>query len=254
MKRFAIIFLWLCLLLAYPFYVSAQSYDIGTKTYFDNDLLYNNYNNYNYTQQKVHVEKMRKQYPAPFVGISAGVGGSFSKYYRSLDGTISLEVAGSCNERFAMGGYFKYQSVATFSGGLIFIHGNHNERSAFMWGLGCIGAPERSFYDLSNPQIPNDNFSINRYMISQVGTELRLGCKFKSSWYIWFDCSIRDRGYGGVSDYIYYEDYNTPWVENYRSDYYYHSHAKNTIFSTSISVGYKFKIKQKSSKTQGGEL
>ncbi len=250
MKRFAIIFLWLCLLLAYPFYVSAQSYDFGTNTNFDNDLLYDNY-----TQQKVHVEKIRKQYPAPFVGISAGVGGSFSKYYRSLDGTISLEVAGSCNERFAMGGYFKYQSVATFSGGLIFIHGNHNEGSAFMWGLGCIGAPGRSFYDLSHPQLPNDNFSTNRYMGDQIGAELRLGCKFKSSWYIWFDCSIRDRGYDGVTDRIYYEDYNTPWVDGDYSDYDYCDYrAKNTTFSTSISVGYKFKIKKHSSKTQGGVL
>lgn len=250
MKRLTIIFLWLCLFLAYPFYASAQSYYFGTRTDFDYDLLYN-YNNPNH--QNNALENTRKRHPAPFVGISAGVGGSFSKYYRSLDGTISLEVAGSCNERFAMGGYFKYQSVATFSGGLIFIHGNHNEGSAFMWGLGCIGAPERSFYDLSDPQLPNDNFSINRYMGDQIGAELRLGCKFKSSWYIWFDCSIRGRRYSGVSDYIHYEDYNTPWVDDYHSayDYYY---AKNTTFSTSISVGYKFKIKKHSSKTQGGVL
>lgn len=192
--------------------------------------------------------KQKKQYPAPFIGVSAGVGGSFGPYYRSLDGALSLDMAGSCNDRFALGAYLKYQSVASLSAGMIFLHGNHNEGAAFMWGIGFLGAMPRRWYNLPVPTMPNDEYlAMNRKIYYQLGGELRLGCKFRSSWYMWLDISAR---FAEVNtDYhhsAYFFKYGSPihttsWEDSY-------------IIATSLSVGYKFPIKQKSTKIEEGVL
>ena len=192
--------------------------------------------------------KQKKQYPAPFIGVSAGVGGSFGPYYRSLDGALSLDMAGSCNDKFALGAYLKYQSVASLSAGMIFLHGNHNEGAAFMWGMGFLGAMPRRWYDLSVPTMPNDEqLTMDRRIYYQLGGELRLGCKFTSSWYMWLDISAR---YAEVDTDYYHSAYRfkygntthqTGWEDSY-------------IIATSLSVGYKFPIKQKSTKIEEGVL
>lgn len=189
--------------------------------------------------------KQKKQYPAPFIGVSAGVGGSFGPYYRSLDGALSLDMAGSCSDKFALGAYLKYQSVASLSAGMIFLHGNHNEGAAFMWGMGFLGAMPRRWYNLPVPTMPNDeHLTMDRRIVYQLGGELRLGYKFTSSWYMWLDISAR---FAEVStDYNHFTLYmtgghNDNWPNSY-------------IMAASLSVGYKFPIKQKSKQIEEGVL
>lgn len=189
--------------------------------------------------------KQKKQYPAPFIGVSAGVGGSFGPYYRSLDGALSLDMAGSCNEKFALGAYLKYQSVASLSAGMIFLHGNHNEGAAFMWGMGFLGAMPRRWYNLPVPTMPNDeHLTMNRKIYYQLGGELRLGYKFTSSWYMWLDISARfaevDTDYNHFTLYM-KGGHNDNWPNSY-------------IMAASLSVGYKFPIKQKSKQIEEGVL
>lgn len=189
--------------------------------------------------------KQKKQYPAPFIGVSAGVGGSFGPYYRSLDGAFSLDMAGSCNDKFALGAYLKYQSVASLSAGMIFLHGNHNEGAAFMWGMGFLGAMPRRWYNLPVPTMPNDeHLTMNRKIYYQLGGELRLGYKFTSSWYMWLDISARfaevDTDYNHFTLYM-KGGHNDNWPNSY-------------IMAASLSVGYKFPIKQKSKQIEEGVL
>lgn len=192
--------------------------------------------------------KQKKQHPAPFIGVSTGVGGSFGSYYRSLDGAISLDMAGSCNDKFAMGAYLKYQSVASLSAGMIFLHGNHNEGAAFMWGMGFLGAMPRRWYNLPVPSMPNDeHLTMNRKIYYQLGGELRLGCKFTSSWYMWLDISAR---FAEVGTEFHHFAYHFSYGDTYEDIGWEDSY----IIATSLSVGYKFPIKQKSTKIEEGVL
>ena len=192
--------------------------------------------------------KQKKQYPAPFIGVSAGVGGSFGPYYRSLDGALSLDMAGSCNDRFALGAYLKYQSVASLSAGMIFLHGNHNEGAAFMWGMGFLGAMPRRLYNQPVPTMPNDEYlAMNRKIYYQLGGELRLGCKFRSSWYMWLDISAR---FAEVGTEFHHFAYHFSYGDTYEDIGWEDSY----IIATSLSVGYKFPIKQKSTKIEEGVL
>lgn len=192
--------------------------------------------------------KQKKQYPAPFIGVSAGVGGSFGPYYRSLDGALSLDMAGSCNDRFALGAYLKYQSVASLSAGMILLHGNHNEGAAFMWGMGFLGAMPRRLYNQPVPTMPNDEYlAMNRRIYYQLGGELRLGCKFRSSWYMWLDISAR---FAEVGTEFHHFAYHFSYGDTYEDIGWEDSY----IIATSLSVGYKFPIKQKSTKIEEGVL
>lgn len=192
--------------------------------------------------------KQKKQYPAPFIGVSAGVGGSFGPYYRSLDGAFSLDMAGSCNDKFALGAYLKYQSVASLSAGMIFLHGNHNEGAAFMWGMGFLGAMPRRLYNQPVPTMPNDEYlAMNRKIYYQLGGELRLGCKLRSSWYMWLDISAR---FAEVNTDYHHSAYSF----KYGSPIHTTSWEDSYIIATSLSVGYKFPIKQKSTKIEEGVL
>lgn len=192
--------------------------------------------------------KQKKQYPAPFIGVSAGVGGSFGPYYRSLDGALSLDMAGSCNDKFALGAYLKYQSVASLSAGMIFLHGNHNEGAAFMWGMGFLGAMPRRLYNQPVPTMPNDEYlAMNRRIYYQLGGELRLGCKFRSSWYMWLDISAR---FAEVGTEFHHFAYHFSYGDTYEDIGWEDSY----IIATSLSVGYKFPIKQKSTKIEEGVL
>ena len=192
--------------------------------------------------------KQKKQYPAPFIGVSAGVGGSFGPYYRSLDGAFSLDMAGSCNDKFALGAYLKYQSVASLSAGMIFLHGNHNEGAAFMWGMGFLGAMPRRLYNQPVPTMPNDEYlAMNRKIYYQLGGELRLGCKFRSSWYMWLDISAR---FAEVGTEFHHFAYHFSYGDTYEDIGWEDSY----IIATSLSVGYKFPIKQKSTKIEEGVL
>lgn len=192
--------------------------------------------------------KQKKQYPAPFIGVSAGVGGSLGPYYRSLDGAFSLDMAGSCNDKFALGAYLKYQSVASLSVGMIFLHGNHNEGAAFMWGMGFLGAMPRRLYNQPVPTMPNDEYlAMNRRIYYQLGGELRLGCKFRSSWYMWLDISAR---FAEVGTEFHHFAYHFSYGDTYEDIGWEDSY----IIATSLSVGYKFPIKQKSTKIEEGVL
>ena len=192
--------------------------------------------------------KQKKQYPAPFIGVSAGVGGSFGPYYRSLDGAFSLDMAGSCNDKFALGAYLKYQSVASLSAGMIFLHGNHNEGAAFMWGMGFLGAMPRRLYNQPVPTMPNDEYlAMNRKIYYQLGGELRLGCKFRSSWYMWLDISAR---FAEVGTEFHHFAYHFSYGDTYEDIGWEDSY----IIATSLSVGYKFPIKQKSKQIEEGVL
>ena len=192
--------------------------------------------------------KQKKQYPAPFIGVSAGVGGSFGPYYRSLDGAFSLDMAGSCNDKFALGAYLKYQSVASLSAGMILLHGNHNEGAAFMWGMGFLGAMPRRLYNQPVPTMPNDEYlAMNRRIYYQLGGELRLGCKFRSSWYMWLDISAR---FAKVGTEFHHFAYHFSYGDTYEDIGWEDSY----IIATSLSVGYKFPIKQKSTKIEEGVL
>ena len=235
MKPLIRILILICIFFVYQQHLDAQTYSDAS---FDLGLLYNS----SKTQKN---QKPKKQFPAPFIGISAGMGGSFGPYYRSLDGAFSLDMAGSCSDRFALGAYLKYQSVASLSAGMIFLHGNHNEGAAFMWGMGFLGAMPRRWYNQPVPTMPNDeHLTMDRKIYYQLGGELRLGCKFTSSWYMWLDLSARfaevNTDYNHAALYI-EGGHNDDWPNSY-------------IIATSLSVGYKFPIKQKSTKMEEGIL
>ena len=192
--------------------------------------------------------KQKKQYLAPFIGMSAGMGGSFGPYYSSLDGAFSLDMAGSCNDKFALGAYLKYQSVASLSAGMIFLHGNHNEGAAFMWGMGFLGAMPRKWRNLPVPTMPNDEqLTMVRRIYYQLGGELRLGYKFTSSWYMWLDISAR---FAEVGTEFHHFAYHFSYGDTYEDIGWEDSY----IIATSLSVGYKFPIKQKSTKIEEGVL
>ena len=228
----------ICIFFVYQQHLDAQTYSDAS---FDLGLLYNS----SKTQKN---QKPKKQFPAPFIGISAGMGGSFGPYYRSLDGAFSLDMAGSCNDKFALGAYLKYQSVASLSAGMIFLHGNHNEGAAFMWGMGFLGAMPRRWYNLPVPTMPNDEYlTMDRKIEYQLGGELRLGYKFTSSWYMWLDISAR------------FAEVDTEFchfAHHFRDDrtYYDAGREDSYIIAASLSVGYKFPIKQKSTKIEEGVL
>ena len=239
MKPLIRILILICIFFVYQQHLDAQTYSDAS---FDLGLLYNS----SKTQKN---QKPKKQFPAPFIGISAGMGGSFGPYYRSLDGAFSLDMAGSCNERFALGAYLKYQSVASLSAGMIFLHGNHNEGAAFMWGMGFLGAMPRRWYNIPVPTMPNDEYlTMDRKIEYQLGGELRLGCKFTSSWYMWLDISAR------------FAEVDTEFrhfAAHFRDDgrtYYDAGREDSYIIAASLSVGYKFPIKQKSTKIEEGVL
>jgi hypothetical protein len=199
-----------------------------------------------YNTPYIPIKKPKKQHPAPFIGISAGMGGSFGPYYRSWDGTFSFEAAGSCNKKFALGAYLKYQSVASLSTGMIFIHGDHNEGAAFIWGAGFLGGLPRRIYNYPYLQSDGIDITIDRNMYYNFGGELRLGYKFKSSWYMIFDISAR---YVDIS--TSYHSWNVPFYNgNHESS----SWDDSYIIATSISIGYKFKIKQQSKVEVEGAL
>ena len=228
----------ICIFFVYQQHLDAQTYSDAS---FDLGLLYNS----SKTQKN---QKPKKQFPAPFIGISAGMGGSFGPYYRSLDGAFSLDMAGSCNDKFALGAYLKYQSVASLSAGMIFLHGNHNEGAAFMWGMGFLGAMPRRLYNQPVPTMPNDEYlAMNRRIYYQLGGELRLGCKFRSSWYMWLDISAR---FAEVGTEFHHFAYHFSYGDTYEDIGWEDSY----IIATSLSVGYKFPIKQKSTKIEEGVL
>lgn len=223
----------ICIFFVYQQHLDAQTYSDAS---FDLGLLYNS----SKTQKN---QKPKKQYPAPFVGVAVGVGGSYGPYYSSFDGTVSIEAAGSCNDNLAVGAYFKYQSVASLSAGMIFIHGNHNEGAAFMWGVGFLGAMPRRWVNLPVTTMPNDDsWKMDRTIFYQLGGELRLGYKFKSSWYMWLDISARN---AQVSTY---------YLNSYHDFSCSHRKYESYIIAASLSVGYKFPIKRKSTKIEEGVL
>ena len=194
--------------------------------------------------------KQKKQYPAPFIGMSAGMGGSFGPYYRSLDGAFSLDMAGSCNERFALGAYLKYQSVASLSAGMIFLHGNHNEGTAFMWGIGFLGSFWRDWYNVPYVQQDGIDITYDRRIEEQYGGELRLGCKLKSSWYMWLDVSARS-----AEIHTEYHSYTMSILRYYNTYNYYQLDCVHSyVLAASLSVGYKFPIKKKSNNKVEGAL
>ena len=238
MKPLIRILILICIFFVYQQHLDAQTYSDAS---FDLGLLYNS----SKTQKN---QKPKKQFPAPFIGISAGMGGSFGPYYRSLDGAFSLDMAGSCNNRFALGAYLKYQSVASLSAGMIFLHGNHNEGAAFMWGMGFLGAMPRRWYNIPVPSMPNDeHLTMDRRIYYQLGGELRLGCKFTSSWYMWLDISAR---FAEVGTEFHHFAYHFSYGDTYEDIGWEDSY----IIATSLSVGYKFPIKQKSTKIEEGVL
>lgn len=87
------------------------------------------------SQSIIKKEKIKKP---PFIGISAGIGTSFSQYTLSLDGHFGIDLAGTAskNNKFGMGMFFGYQSVTSVYGGPLLIMGNYREGKAFILGFG----------------------------------------------------------------------------------------------------------------------
>ena len=163
--------------------------------------------------------KVKEKSLAPFVGINLGIGGDFGKGFSTLEGTIGLDVAGSINDRFAMGCYFSYQTITAVSLGLLFVHGNHNNGSAFLWGIG-YSSPELLLRDNRNLLVIGRN--------CKISPNLRLGFALKNGLYFMTDMEAS-------RSYI-YEDFYRFWGE---------SSYRKFSFDINFRVGWKFNLNKK---------
>ena len=181
--------------------------------------------------------KVKKELPTPFMGTSLGIGIDYSigSETTMCSGHFGLDMAFYCTDKFALGGYLKYHTIAQLSGGFLFVHQLKNPDTAFLWGLGVdgsCGAP--TILSGEHPILPYAQYEFYEW---NCGAEIRLGWRFNKNWYMWFDMS--HKGTDGSlwvdenSSYdISFPDNISLWGES--RDY------SNYALSVSISVGYKF--------------
>ncbi|MGM9817594.1 MAG: hypothetical protein ACI30B_01270 [Paludibacteraceae bacterium] len=169
----------------------------------------------NYDLEKVY--KVKKERPKPFFGLNVGLGGDFGKGFSTLEGSLGVDVAGWINNRFAMGCYLSYQTITSFSLGLLFVHGDYNNAGAFLWGIGyttpdvCLYNKEKEFGRSSVKITPN----------------LRLGYMLRNGLYFMTDME-------GSNNYF----------RTYRNDF---PFAKSS-FDINFRIGYRFNLGKKQKK------
>lgn len=186
--------------------------------------------------------KVKKVLPTPFIGTSLGIGFDYYQDYAyRLKGNWSLDMAFYCTEKFAFGGYLKYHTIAQISGGFLFVHNFKNPNTAFLWGVGVDGGWKSLIAEGVHPVLPYAKYDI--WDKWNCGAEIRLGCQFNENWYIWFDMSHKE------SKIYYYAIYNDGSYNNLGMGGEYYNDYDNTYnLSTSVSIGYKFNIKNKNKK------
>lgn len=187
--------------------------------------------------------KVKEVLPAPFIGTSLGVGFDYYQDYAyRLKGNWSLDMAFYCTEKFALGGYLKYHSISQISGGFLFVHNFKNPNIAFLWGVGVDGSCAVSqLGEGVHPVLPYAIYGMRDKW--NCGAEIRLGCQFNENWYIWFDMSHKE------SEIYNYAIYNSRSYNNLvMTGEYYKDYGYTYNLSTSVSIGYKFNIKNKNKK------
>lgn len=157
-----------------------------------------------------------------FVGLNAGVGGSFGRGFNVLKGSVGVDVATSINERFALGGYFSYQTVTSASLGLLFVHGNYNESHAFLWGIG-YSTPEFILKD--------KKLGMDLEKSIKISPNLRLGFMLKNGLYFGADMEMSKNKF-----------------EREHGDCEHHSDVvtyERNSFDVNFRIGYKFNLTKK---------
>ena len=184
--------------------------------------------------------KVKKALPSPFIGTSLGIG---FHYYPDvacqLKGNWGLDMAFYCTDKFALGGYFKYHSIVQLSGGVLFIHNFKNPNTAFLWGIGGVTTCGSNIIgEVAHPVLPYGKFKLWN---ESWGAEIRLGYQFNKNWYMWLDMSHKESFI--ECDVIFDNDNYGSMHRQIFGEYEYRDNGY--AFSTSISVGYKFNIKNK---------
>lgn len=173
----------------------------------------------------VDVKVVKKPRNAPFIGFTAGIGGTFGTI-TSLDGAVGADFAFAPSKKFAMGFFTGYETLTKANIGLLFVHGDYSTQGAFIWGLGysCV-------FDYSKRM----NFENTNYIRHYYGNRflLRLGYLPKSPWYYNITLSLGAlRRYDDYTNYDGYSGYSH-WFNN------------RTTVGVVASVGYKLNIKSK---------
>lgn len=168
--------------------------------------------------------KVEEKRLAPFIGLNLGIGGNFGRGFKTLEGSLGIDVAGSINDRFAMGCYFSYQTITAVSLGLLFIHGNHNNGSAFLWGIG-YSSPELFLRDKESSFFIGDSFTY------KTTPNLRLGFVLRNGLYLMTDIEASNICFS------YNEDIYTSWFGG-------HSFYRYS-FDVNFRIGYKFNLTKK---------
>lgn len=179
----------------------------------------------NYDLEKVYEVKDR---PKPFIGLNVGLGGNFGKGFSTLEGSIGLDMARSINDRFSMGCYLSYQTITAASFGLLFVHGNHNENHAFLWGIG-YSSPEFLLRDKEN------NIEIDYLGNVKYSPNLRFGFMLKNGLYFMTDMEL------SVSDFCVR---GNDIGEYYRSMYGL-SYGEAMSFDINFRIGFKLNSKKR---------
>ena len=186
--------------------------------------------------------KIKKELPAPFIGTSLGIGIDYSlgSDITMCSGHFGLDMAFYCTEKFAMGGYLKYHTIAQLSGGFLFVHHFKNPNAAFLWGFGVDGScGEATIVSGEHPILPYAKYEL---LERNCGAEIRFGCQFNKNWYMWFDMSHK------ITNGSLYVDENGSYSISFpdsREPYYMFHGYYDYSLSASISIGYKFNNKRR---------
>ena len=174
----------------------------------------------------VDVKVVKKPRNAPFIGFTAGIGGTFGTI-TSLDGAVGADFAFAPSKKFAMGFFTGYETFTKINIGLLFVHGDYSTKGAFIWGLGYSRVlPYSKKMTFANTNYIRHYYDGDRFL-------MRLGYLPKSPWY--FNVTL---SYGALRSYDDYTNY-----DGYYGDSYYF--GRRTTVGVIASVGYKLNIKSK---------
>lgn len=185
--------------------------------------------------------KVKEKSLAPFVGLNLGIGGNFGRGFKTLEGSLGIDVAGSINDRFAMGCYFSYQTITVVSFGLLFVHGNHNESHAFLWGIG-YSSPEFALRSKDHKwEIGYDYYYYYDYDVAniKITPNFRFGFMLKNGLYFMTDMEVS-------SNYVSYKSNKMPYNNYHYDDNNNHYHRYS--FDINFRIGYKFNSTKKKNK------
>lgn len=163
----------------------------------------------------VKTVKKVKPHNAPFIGFNVGVTGTTGTI-KALDFNIGTDIAFSTKKTFAFGFFAGYETIKKANVGLLFVHGNYAEGSAFFWGIGF----SRIFTYTKTLEYEGLNFD-REYR----GYRFLLRCGFQPKSNLYYGLTL---SYGSL-----------------RRDDNYGYYGKDSIMGACLTIGYRLNTKLK---------